>query len=728
MGHVYRSLKPVPVPLNANCSQHDGTVSRYSRDASGHRRRTVIGCIQEPGMMFPNDKFRELYPDLWKEYYGENIPDQRLVRTGLYALSIGAGYKRGLYPVLAQSLGASCANALMDFAQYSIQEGGREVPMSEVMGKYMLFSAMRMSEAWYRDFFANVLSPEVFRLFRTRWLRLLQKEHGLESVWLCTESTDTGRAENAGSISGSAGCIWAADTRDGMPVACFFHSGLPSGRDLDKTASLIRSCNVAVKGVILDSSHASADILKEIQDSGLEYVVRLKPGTYGYDDMHARHAGDIYWKVSRLIDGSNVFGIAGQGRLFSPAEGVSCVGLFFSGAPGMQDGKELIEKIRTCAVQLQQRLARAPENVSVPGELREYLAVERDDQGALQVVCNEEACQKVLDNSGYFALASGSLTGAGELYAVYKLRLASERQFATCRDMLLRDTLGLFAAGMYSDKAAGNFFMAGFVAAVIRTEMMLACSALQEEDCRAEDERSRDDQEYDWDKDILKDLDALCMIGLESGRYRYIDKPEPHAERLLARFGITRKHLDSLAGLKICQDPEKCSEKLRPFPGTAPAGPGRPKGSRNRTTLEREQQLREAVARGEIDPAEKRGPGRPKGSRNKATIEREQQLREAVARGEADPAEKRGPGRPKGSRNRKTLERERLLLDAVIMGEADPVEKRGPGRPKGSRNKATLAREALERETKEGQAPEEETTEKTGRKQELAGSEQSISV
>ncbi|MDT3662623.1 MAG: hypothetical protein ROM54_03775, partial [Anaerobiospirillum sp.] len=50
--------------------------------------------------------------------------------------------------------------------------------------------------------------------------------------------------------------------------------------------------------------------------------------------------------------------------------------------------------------------------------------------------------------------------------------------------------------------------------------------------------------------------------------------------------------------------------------------------------------------------AVKRGPGRPKGSKNKKTLEREQA--EATAKQE----EKRGPGRPKGSKNKKTLERE----------------------------------------------------------------------
>ena len=53
--------------------------------------------------------------------------------------------------------------------------------------------------------------------------------------------------------------------------------------------------------------------------------------------------------------------------------------------------------------------------------------------------------------------------------------------------------------------------------------------------------------------------------------------------------------------------------------------------------------------------AQKRGRGRPKGSKNKKTLERE--AMEAAS----GITKKRGPGRPKGSKNKKTLEREAAL-------------------------------------------------------------------
>ena len=80
-----------------------------------------------------------------------------------------------------------------------------------------------------------------------------------------------------------------------------------------------------------------------------------------------------------------------------------------------------------------------------------------------------------------------------------------------------------------------------------------------------------------------------------------------------------------------------------------PKRKGRPKGSQNRKTLEREATLSAQ------SPSKKRGRGRPKGSKNKKTLERE--AREAASGKQI----KRGPGRPKGSKNKKTLEREALV-------------------------------------------------------------------
>ena len=122
-------------------------------------------------------------------------------------------------------------------------------------------------------------------------------------------------------------------------------------------------------------------------------------------------------------------------------------------------------------------------------------------------------------------------------------------------------------------------------------------------------------------------------------------------------------------------------------------GRGRPKGSKNKKTLEREARL-EAARQGQSSDAEfmmpdllqtwpaqpqqqKRGRGRPKGSKNKKTLEREAQL--ATAQQAQSP------------------DAEFMMPDLLQTWPAQPQQqRRGRGRPKGSKNKKTLEREARE--------------------------------
>ena len=71
-------------------------------------------------------------------------------------------------------------------------------------------------------------------------------------------------------------------------------------------------------------------------------------------------------------------------------------------------------------------------------------------------------------------------------------------------------------------------------------------------------------------------------------------------------------------------------------------------------------------------PTPKRKPGRPKGSKNKKTLEREKLEKIHPSK------PKCGRGRPKGSKNKKTIEREQ---------SEQAAKKRGRGRPKGSKNR-----------------------------------------
>lgn len=136
------------------------------------------------------------------------------------------------------------------------------------------------------------------------------------------------------------------------------------------------------------------------------------------------------------------------------------------------------------------------------------------------------------------------------------------------------------------------------------------------------------------------------------------DEPQREANDTYKAFGM--KCPDSIAVVNGClmHNP--------PAPGTIPK------------ERKKRQKAGKAVMKPETQKPKRKG--RPKGSKNKKTLEREAAL---AAQGIT---KKRGKGRPKGSKNKKTLERE--AMDSALGKK----QRRGPGRPKGSKNKKTLER------------------------------------
>ena len=183
--------------------------------------------------------------------------------------------------------------------------------------------------------------------------------------------------------------------------------------------------------------------------------------------------------------------------------------------------------------------------------------------------------------------------------------------------------------------------------------------------------------------------------------YVYSETAQALEKTILSHFNLTEKNLQQIAEYETKQskqpernpvqslhrekktttevkkqknntDEQKKSEEA--FPAKKHPG-GRPKGSRNKSTLEREAREEALRKEGKLPP--KRHVGRPKGSKNKT--------HKLASNASQEPAKKHPGGRPKGSKNKSTLERE--AREEALRKEGKLPPKRPVGRPKGSKNK-----------------------------------------
>ncbi|MCD8338987.1 MAG: hypothetical protein LUC43_02125, partial [Burkholderiales bacterium] len=273
------------------------------------------------------------------------------------------------------------------------------------------------------------------------------------------------------------------------------------------------------------------------------------------------------------------------------------------------------------------------------GHLKDFFVI-KDENENLKVEINYENLQKAVDSKGFSAIASSMEMDAATIRQIYYLRDNSEKGFS-----FLKPQLGYDSARVHSDESVKGKFAVGFVSTILRTYFEAACKKFGLATNFA-----------------IRELNSIVLHMGRDNLYEAIHNASGKTLQLLKSFGVRPATLEALAvevnsGARLKDEQRKMPVELAAL--VVREGPGRPRKIKT-----------------EPEPP-KRPRGRPKGSKNKKTLEKEALM------ASLPPVIKRKPGRPKGSKNKKTLEREALL--------AKPKR----GRPKGSKNKTPEEKAAL---------------------------------
>lgn len=670
MGRIYYDFGAIPIPGDAYINHHG---SRVFKDVggNGNRRLRSIGVMTEEGLMLVNENFRREYPQEWEERFGNKIPAMCQVNLGLYAASLSIASQTGIYQVLQEAFGPRNANAILDYAMFCIHERSNVTQhFPDVMKEQMLFSRKPWSDSWYSKLFTEKMTADAIHEFRCLWAKKCA-ERGFKKVWLCVDGSnndcdlqDSDLAEKGKAkshqITEIVSYMWAVDADDGRPITWFENpGGMPDCKAVDSAIRFLSASGMAVEGFIMDRGFVSNDVLELIKSKGLQYVVMLKAGNAGFSEMLKQNADALRWRTKYAVDDEGTFGITGMAKALASSKEESCIGLYFSGEKSFRKIVDLVKKVRRAKKELTLKLAVSPEKAVVPKSLQEYLKIQYIGNGKFRVETNDDAVQKTADSYGWHAIASSKVCSAEEIHRLYKLRDCSEKQFS-----MLKSQLGGHVTRVHSDAAIKSKFAVEFVASVIRTELLLVCKRL----------------ELDTNV-MIRRLDRIQAMRMPGGSYEAINNMTDDLKALTRSLGLVYGHFREFANEINIQEVKTVYKQEREIPNVEKPHRGRPRGSKNKKTLERE--ARERAQGKAEEPKVKRKPGRPKGSKNKATL-----IREAEAAAKA-PEQKRRPGRPKGSKNKKTLARE--------AAEAAALKKRKRGRPLGSKNKKTLEKEAMEK-------------------------------
>lgn len=666
MGHIYWNKGEIPIPEDGMVDVSDGRVFTMHRDETGRQHRTTIGHATSEGKMHPNDNFRYFYSDLWRQYYGnDDDVSCREMHVGLYSLFLASAWQTGLYPLMQKVFGPLYTNAILDYAMYCVHARNTTTElMAESMREHMIFSEKRNSDSWYSDFFENKLSLDVVHQFKIAWLNQYSKKSS--KAWLCIDGSNNDCVVQGSTIAEYGndkshkglpvyGYMWAVSATDGMPITYFVNNGGKIDcKSFEKMAKFLASSGIEIAGVILDRGFATEEVLKLIRECGYEYIVMLKSSCLGFQTMFERHAEDIRQKVKTSVNDRGLFGITDRTQVFGSGTEQACIGLYYNNISSSYSTNHLISQVFDAATRLKADIAQGKplSKLSVPKKVKRYLYLDGTENKP-EVKFYYDEWQKEIDAKGYSAIASSKDLSAKEITELYDLRDKSEKQFSC-----LKSQIGCDVTRVHTDKRIEAKMAICFIACIIRTVIQKACASLM----------------LDTNKVILES-DRTIFTLLASGKYQAIYDCSRDMRTLYNYFGLTNAHFEYFA--------DELNQRSNPIHSQTRSMPDFNK-SKDKTEDKGQPNTDEKSE--DAAPKAKGKSGRPKGSKNKKTLEREQKLKEAIEKGEYIPPEKRGPGRPKGAKNKKTLERE-----AKVKAEQ---EHRGRGRPKGSKNKKTLEREA----------------------------------
>ena len=146
--------------------KHYSKTKQYNNDT---RRQIGKALEADRTKMYPNDNYKELFPDGYNECLGPKLsPSWQSI--GLYTVLKAIAGRLPLYDCLYQAFGKEDTDLILDYAMYCIAyESSVSQHFEKEMADKALFSEKLRSDSYLSDFFKNNLAQEKIDLFLDLW-------------------------------------------------------------------------------------------------------------------------------------------------------------------------------------------------------------------------------------------------------------------------------------------------------------------------------------------------------------------------------------------------------------------------------------------------------------------------------------------------------------------------------------------------------------------------------
>ena len=454
----------------------------YDREKGYARpKRTTIGhqCIGSTTMMHPTTQYAEIFPSQWEKISNEKVRPS-VKKMGMFTACQAINYKTGIKDILDGTYGKDRANALIDYAMYSIiHHTDNAEAFSYKMKDELTYSKELCSDSYYSRLFEEHMSKEMELDFKQKWA-LQCKEDGVETVWLCidgsnddceskgVELAEKGHAKSKKNINIVS--FTYAVTPDGKPVTYdVYRGGLVDAKAMKSILNFLKECGIKVSGVILDRGYCDTNVIRYLVKHEITYVIMVKGSPDGYENMLGECAGKIKMNTDYLIPHTYLFGCQKEVQLFKNYNHKDYLTLFFD----YRNGGDRITALLKNLYKEMSRLETGIKNGETPSVDKAYekLLSIGDDR---QVEINSSNLQAVMDKKGLYSIVTSSSMQPAEVHRLYVSRSSSETQYRLIKTQLGYGTMRVqYTAGVRAR------FTVGFIASILRYEIETAAANVE---------------------------------------------------------------------------------------------------------------------------------------------------------------------------------------------------------------------------------------------------------
>ena len=433
-------------------------------------------CEDDPSHMYPNDNFRNIFATEWSELFGER-PSPALKSIGMFAAVKAINTQTSVKDLLDSSFGVPKANALIDFAMYSILFKTNVADhFAADMHNYLLYSNSPHTDSYYSDLFKKGMPWKDVTTFNIGWVNWC-KQNGVESVYLCIDGSNEDCdakgvefAEPGHNKSGKNKNIVSftyAVTEDGMPVAYkVYRGGLIDAKAMRKIILFFTEINIQIKGVIIDRGYCEKNAFDFLRGKKIEYIVMVKGKPEGFkvafeeNSKFLRHNGDTF------IPGTELYATQRMVKIFKKTEYEDCLTIFFDTKNASGQETALMKKINKEMERVQKQIEKGNEP-KINGDMDRLLYIEdgldEDGIASKYVRLNPIEYNEAIAEKGIYSILSSEYLSPKEIDRLYNCRDSSETTYS-----ILKTQLGYGTMHIHCTLGTQSKYFVGFVCSIIR--------------------------------------------------------------------------------------------------------------------------------------------------------------------------------------------------------------------------------------------------------------------